>query len=1206
MGKTVMIGVAALLAAAVLALFVAPTFIDWNQYKDRLADAAEETLGRRLTVGGDLSLSLLPLPTLVAQDVRLANVQGGIADAMARVEEVRIRVSLPALLTGAVQVESVRLVSPVVTLERIPGAAPNWVFTARRSAAAAPGRAGGPVPAGAGAPGGATAPIADIPEAAGAGLSLRLDSVKIVDGRVLYRDPAEDIEEEVSAIEADLSAQSLAGPYRGAGRFELRGVPATFSADVGAVSDERPTSLNLDLAVLDEAASLRFSGLLSAAADGRMVRGEVQLRGDRLPVVLGALGLPEPPPALSRAVALDADMVAGEAEATLDNLSLRLGDAEARGAVTLAYGGPVPRVTLDLSASAIDVEKWLKVDAVAPATPAPAAVPAAPDAEEPAAPAPTPAAPSAEAGDAAAGAFTLPTGVEVAADLRAEAVAWRGGVVRQAHLSAELAGGELTLHELTGQLPGNSSVGVFGFVTAGPAGQPQLDMRVEARSDNLRSALDWLGVDLSAVPGGRLTQFEAQASVGGTPATLMVRNLDAQVDTTTLRGAATIVPGARPAFGVTARVGSLNLDAYRPITVPEEAAPPASPPAEVPLETPATEAPASDRTPAQAPAPASAEAPLFAGLEALNGFDANFRLDVETLTWQGVPLRAAHAEGSLVGGRLTVKDTGVGQALGASLSLNGGLGGFGGVPEFHDLSYALSVPDPARLARGFAVDLPVPADVLGAVAARGTLAGTPADLTLDSRTEALGGTLGAKGVLNGLGQGGAQALAYDLALTLAHPDPRRLLQMAAPGYRPRGTLGTLDLTTQVSGQAGVAALSDLTIGVGGETLSGNATVDYSGVRPLVQADLTASRLTLHRFLPAEQQAWLGVPGLVPAAAGAPVQIAAAPAERWSREPLDLSLLRAVDLTAALTADALVYEAYELTDADVQARLEAGTLTVPRLTGRLFGGALDATGTLDATNPQASATTELSLKGFQVGQVLRAFQSGQGASGTGTLSLTATTQGASEADLVSALKGEGSLTVDRLDVDQDAGARGGAQAVLGPILALNRLASLGRAEAGDGTLNSRFSIENGIVRFQRLTLDSNLYGGDFQGMVDLPRWTLDVSGQARLTESLLSGLLGKHLKLPKVVPVAVVGSLDAPRVRVDTGRAGPAPDVSGDDDGASPATPARPRSPEEALPQLLEQMLGGRKQQDPANDDSDQPARQKPEKLMRDLLKGLAN
>ena len=115
--RKVPIVVAAVVAVLLAAVLLGPGLVDWNAYKGRIAQAAYDATGRRLTIDGDISLSVLPAPKLVVRGVRLANVAGGAAPDMARLKSLDVRVSLPALLRGKIQVRSVTLVEPVVSLE---------------------------------------------------------------------------------------------------------------------------------------------------------------------------------------------------------------------------------------------------------------------------------------------------------------------------------------------------------------------------------------------------------------------------------------------------------------------------------------------------------------------------------------------------------------------------------------------------------------------------------------------------------------------------------------------------------------------------------------------------------------------------------------------------------------------------------------------------------------------------------------------------------------------------------------------------------------------------------------------------------------------------------------------------------------------------------------------------------------------------------
>src|SRR3546814_1518928 len=72
---------------AVVALLVLPSFWDWNGEKGRLAALVKQHNGRGLEIAGDVSLRLLPTPAFSAEQVTLANLEGGSEPVMARLEE---------------------------------------------------------------------------------------------------------------------------------------------------------------------------------------------------------------------------------------------------------------------------------------------------------------------------------------------------------------------------------------------------------------------------------------------------------------------------------------------------------------------------------------------------------------------------------------------------------------------------------------------------------------------------------------------------------------------------------------------------------------------------------------------------------------------------------------------------------------------------------------------------------------------------------------------------------------------------------------------------------------------------------------------------------------------------------------------------------------------------------------------------------------
>ena len=74
-------GVAAivLVAAVLLAAWAVPPMLDWGRFRTRIAAIASARLGRPVVIGGEISLRLLPLAVLTANDVTLADPGDGIS-----------------------------------------------------------------------------------------------------------------------------------------------------------------------------------------------------------------------------------------------------------------------------------------------------------------------------------------------------------------------------------------------------------------------------------------------------------------------------------------------------------------------------------------------------------------------------------------------------------------------------------------------------------------------------------------------------------------------------------------------------------------------------------------------------------------------------------------------------------------------------------------------------------------------------------------------------------------------------------------------------------------------------------------------------------------------------------------------------------------------------------------------------------------------
>ena len=121
--QRIVLAAAAILGVLALAVWQIPPMLEWSRYKAAIASYASARLGRHITIGGQVSLTLLPRATLVANDVALGDRGDGIS---AKLGTMRLEVSLRALLAGHVVPRALMLDSPTANLPwPIPRAAPS-------------------------------------------------------------------------------------------------------------------------------------------------------------------------------------------------------------------------------------------------------------------------------------------------------------------------------------------------------------------------------------------------------------------------------------------------------------------------------------------------------------------------------------------------------------------------------------------------------------------------------------------------------------------------------------------------------------------------------------------------------------------------------------------------------------------------------------------------------------------------------------------------------------------------------------------------------------------------------------------------------------------------------------------------------------------------------------------------------------------------
>ncbi|HYC03808.1 MAG TPA: AsmA family protein [Azospirillaceae bacterium] len=268
--------------------------------------------------------------------------------------------------------------------------------------------------------------------------------------------------------------------------------------------------------------------------------------------------------------------------------------------------------------------------------------------------------------------------------------------------------------------------------------------------------------------------------------------------------------------------------------------------------------------------------------------------------------------------------------------------------------------------------------------ARVLLEGGEAPLSLAAKAQGL--EFGLKGKLS-KPVGGETALAGDLTA-----DVKSLagLMEWLGGTRPEGLpVETLKLAGRVSGSPAKLSIAAMNLNADEIAAAGDLTLSLAGARPALAGKLQVSQLDLDRFLP-------------PAAEEPPT---ATPAG-WSKEPIDLSGLRAADVDVDVAVAGVRAKGIEVGATNLSIDLKDGRLAARLAPTQIFGGTLGGDLVLNAGGPAVELRAQ--VKGVQAEPLLTRLAGFKRLSGTmeGTVDVKAT--GASQDAMMKALAGSGDL------------------------------------------------------------------------------------------------------------------------------------------------------------------------------------------------------
>lgn len=1124
-------------------VLVAPSFVNWNDYKSDITEQVRLLTGRHLTLQGDIKFSILPAPALTANSISLSNSEGASDSEMIRLKSAEVRIALAPLLGGRIKVETIKLIEPIIKLEILANGQPNWTFEPETGSTVELSGPSSPSPETAASPAAEKLP------------AITLDDFVIEKGTIEFQDHTTGTREKVNNLSARFVAASLGGPYESTGSFSTRNIPITYDASIGEIAQGRTIPFNLRFGLAASDARLALSGRIAGHQDTPRVNATLTAKGANLAKAISAIThIPLDIAALSTGFETETTLTANEKSVELSELTFRLGDTKATGSVEVELGKEL-KFAAKLAANKVDLDELLKAKHVISSSSESSTTAAVSvDLPKPTDPA-----------NASGSGVLIPKNINGSIDLSVEAISYKKGLIRNGTFNASIANGEATISQLSAQLPGGSDFAAFGFLTT-DNGKPRFEGEVESTVNNLRAVTSWLGADLKGIPADRLRILKLKTKTVLTDQHLQLLDLNFTFDSSHLTGGVTIALSKRPSLGAALTLDKINLDSYLPKA-----------------QAPATSNTNSNTAPSGAPAantPPSADQTVnpFSALAILTRFDINMNARIKNLVYQGTQVKDVWFDGTLFDGNLELRKGSVGKLAGASLTSSGNILNLGSIPSLKGFKFETKTSNIGPLSALAGVDNPVDPKRLGKVSIKGQVDGSLLRPKLALDVNGGGANIKSNGTVSLI----PLTNLYSGQVTFTHNNLPKFLKLFGVTYQPVGKHRQFDLTTTLETDKKIVSLSNLKGSFGKLPFSANASLSLKQAKPSIAANINTGPIDIMSFLPSVKKAASDLQGktgkVIPAAWNGNslnkarnklLYKSALSSGRWSAEPIDLSVLGLVNADITLNAPVLIYQKYLIEKPVISAVINEGVLQTRQLKGLIFGGPFDGRINLDSTRAN-SLQAQAKIAGARVEQAMAAVTNTGGTTGSMDINLDLTSSALSMKSLAGTLAGNGNFAFRDIDVRKS--AKGSSLAgFLDLFLSMNKMS--GDKGSGNATVTGTFVANKGTARTNDIKMTSGFGDGTAAGTVNLADWMINMDGVMNVKPNVLSAIIATRTKrnLSKL-PFSIRGPLDNPDIKIDRG------DFGGNTiPGASKLIQKAPP----ALQGLLQGVLGGGLQQQPS-------------------------
>ncbi|MFC4724212.1 AsmA family protein [Glycocaulis abyssi] len=327
---------------AVAAALLVPALLTPENWRGEIERRASEQLGREVSIGGDIGLTILPSIQISAGNVSIGNAEGFGEEAFAELSELRLGLALWPLFSNRVEVSEFVLVEPVIRL-RENARGNNWTFASAEEAQAAPPSDSN---------GGFRQPGA-LP------FDGTFSGIRIENGALSYSDGTDTWD--VSQLNVRLQAEDLDREARMDGDFVLRGERIAFDTRLGGLRpfmEGRETPLTLEVRSSPLTVSFDGNVLESSTFD---LAGDASVQTD-IPGLARLAGEPLPPGSALRSASTSGRLTSVPGELRFENARLRLDEITATGSLTVQTERERPMLTGQMVIPVLNLNPYMPAE----------------------------------------------------------------------------------------------------------------------------------------------------------------------------------------------------------------------------------------------------------------------------------------------------------------------------------------------------------------------------------------------------------------------------------------------------------------------------------------------------------------------------------------------------------------------------------------------------------------------------------------------------------------------------------------------------------------------------------------------------------------------------------------------------------------------------------------------------------------------------